>query len=753
MRPAVELSVLASAYNEAANLEELARRVTLTFATGHLVGELILVDDGSTDETAEAIRALERRYPAVVVGAFHARNLGIAAGWRTGLRAARGRDVCVIDSDLQYRPEDILRLWRVLRAESVDVVQGARSRDARAKDARYYLSRGFNAMLNATFGMRLHDNKSGFVVAPREVFEDLLRHRGGYHYWQSFIMVAAHARGYTYQEVDCPFEPRRRGESFLANQALRASLRSLVDLARGAWEYRLRGAPLRHQRHAAEVLRAAPAAAAATSASAHAAHPAHPARWRAYLTTFDQTHWMITRDVERHVESLRATQWLSPSALRSLQDEKLARLVRHAYRNVPYYRARMQALGLTPADVRGQRDLHKLPFLTKAHVREHQRAGILSVDHDPSQVLRIATSGSTGEPLVCFADRAQLEFRWAATLRSQEWTGYRFGDPTVRLWHQTIGMTRSQALRERADALLSNRKQIPVFEMSAARLGGMIRALTEHRPVLIDGYAEALDLLARHVAARGPLGLTPLGVMSSAQTLPRQSREIIERAFGCRVFDKYGSREFSGVAYECEAHAGHHVVSEGYIVEILVDGRPAAPGETGEIFITDLNNECMPFLRYRIGDLAVAMADEPCPCGRGLPRIGEIEGRVQSIIQGTEGRYLPGTFFAHCLKEYEHAIRHFQVVQDEPGALRLAIVKGERYSTDALKEVEATFRRHLGAGLRIDVAFVEGIELIRTGKRLACVSRVPIDFQRRAADASPPLVRGGPGAESPDGHA
>ena len=94
---------------------------------------------------------------------------------------------------------------------------------------------------------------------------------------------------------------------------------------------------------------------------------------------------------------------------------------------------------------------------------------------------------------------------------------------------------------------------------------------------------------------------------SSSQVLPDQSRRMIEETFGCGVFDKYGSREFSGIAYECDFHSGHHVMDESYIVEILKNGEPARPGEIGEVVITDLNNFCLPYIRYRIGDLAVAM--------------------------------------------------------------------------------------------------------------------------------------------------
>lgn len=721
------LSVIVPAYNEEFNLPELAARVLTMFERGGLDGELVLVDDGSSDGTARVIRELAQKHPGRVAGQFHGRNRGIAGAWRTGVAAARGAHVVIIDADLQYQPEDVLRLHRELLDSSVDVVQGWRSPVGRERGGRYYLSRGFNVLLNGAFGMRLRDNKSGFVCTSREVMADLLTYEGDYHYWQSFIMVAAHAKGYSYREVEVLFEARKQGKSFLDGASYRAAAKSLVDLGRAVAEYRLGG---RTHNVYGQFLERRP------SASLEAPEPpspkAHPLRWRAYVGSFNQTHWMITRNFERYYEALHKTQWLSPQDVRDLQDEKLRRLVRHAYRNVPYYRGKMQEAKLRPEDVNGRDDLHKLPFLTKDLVREHLYFDIMSGNHDKNEVLRIATSGSTGEPFVCFADRSQLEFRWAATLRSQEWTGYRLGDPTVRLWHQTIGMSRSQAAREYADAFLSNRTFVPIFEMSDERLEAMIKLIADRRPVLIDGYAEAFDFLAQYIKARGGLDFAPKALMSSAQTLPAASREIIEKAFGCRVFDKYGSREFSGIAYECDAHRGHHVVAEGYVVELLVDGRPARPGETGEVVITDLNNYCMPFIRYRIGDLAVATDDAPCTCGRGLPRIGDIQGRVQSIIQGTDGRYVPGTFFAHSMKEFDYAFRRFQIVQDEPGAIRFLFVKGGRYSDEALEEVKAVFRRYLGDKLRIDVEPVENIEMVRTGKRLASVSRLPIDFQRNA---------------------
>ena len=697
---AIELSVIVPCLNEELNIPELAERILRVFEEGGIRGELVIVNDGSTDGTAEVIRLLALTHPGVVVGCNHPQNRGIAAGWRTGASVAKGKLVAIIDADLQYQPEDLLRLRRELYEHSVDVIQGFRSAVGRRRDRRYTLSRGFNHFLNATFGMSLQDNKSGFVMCAREVFQDLLTYKGSYFYWQSFVMVAAHVKGYSYKEIETLFEQRRQGVSFLEKTAQIAAAKSIFDLGKAAWEYRVSQPPADI---ATQFLRRNPVVDRSPERD-----PLTTMRWRAYLAVFNQTHWMITRDVEHYHETLRKTQWLSAQSTRELQDEKLRRLLRHCYRNVPYYRSAMQALKLRPEDIRGQEDLHKLPLLTKADVRRHLYFDIMSENHDKAQVFKMTTSGSTGEPFVCYADRAALEFRWAATLRAQEWTGYRFGDASARLWRQTPGMSRTQIARERLDALLSNRSLAPAFELSEKNLAARVQAMAAGSPVLLDGHAETLDLLAGYLKSSGTTSLHPRALISSGQSLSAASRGHIEAAFGGKVFDRYSSREFSGIAHECEAHDGHHVVAEGYIVEILRDGKPALPGEVGEVVVTDLNNTCMPFLRYRIGDLAEAMDPAAaCSCGRGAARIGAIQGRVQSIIHGTDGRCLPGTFFSQCLAEYDYAFKRFQVVQDAPGAMTFRVVKAGRFSQSVLDEVLATFRKYLGESMRIAVEFVD----------------------------------------------
>jgi phenylacetate-CoA ligase len=716
------VSVVVPCFNEAGNLPELVERLARLFVKKGLDGEVVLVDDGSRDATAAVIRRLGEAHPNLV-GVFHEANRGIAAAWASGVAASRGEYVCFMDADLQNLPEDVYRLHREITRTHADLVQGYRSSVGRLRDSRYVLSKGLNGILNLLFGMSLRDNKSGFVIGRRETIAEVLRHRYRYGYFQTFIAVSAHAKGYRIQELETLFESRLVGKSFMSRVPVGVMLRSLVDLAKGFVEFRLLK---RRDSLLTEFL--------GEHRPAHREPPPgfwRRAWWRLFLLSFPLHKWMITRRAAAYYEELLQTQYLPRAALLELQERKLRRLVHHAYHHVAYYRQKLDEGGLTPADVQTLDDLRKLPLLAKEEVRDNLYFDLLSDNHDKRRILKVSTSGSTGEPFVCYADQFQLEMRWAATLRSMTWTGYRFGDRQARLWHQTIGMAWHQVLREWIDALFCRRIFVPAFEMSREDVARAVRRMRRHRPVLIDGYAECFNLLAEYLRQQPAAGLAPRGIISSAQVLPEESRSVIEQAFGTRVFDKYGSREFSGIAYECAAHDGHHVVAENYVVEVLKEGgTPAAPGELGEVVVTDLNNLCLPFIRYRIGDLAVAMEPEAaCACGRGLPRLGRIEGRIQSLILGADGHVVPGSLFLHLFKDYDYAVRQFQVVQEQAGAVVLKVVKAPRFDERAFGEALATLRRYLGRGTRIDVEFVAAIPLVRTGKRQATLSKVKIDFQ------------------------
>lgn len=225
----VGLTLLAPCWNEAENVRALVERVSAVRATRGVPSELLLVDDGSTDRTWVRLEELAGAH-AWVRPIRHAENRGIVAAWRTGLAAASHELVCLIDADLQNRPEDVPLLLDAWQQGGADLVQGVRVADD--VGARAVLSRGLNAVLNAAFRMRLRDNKSGFLLARRSTLEALLADAEGYRWFQSLVGAAAGVRGLTVVEVDTRFEPRHAGTSFLASVPIVASARVLGEVAR-----------------------------------------------------------------------------------------------------------------------------------------------------------------------------------------------------------------------------------------------------------------------------------------------------------------------------------------------------------------------------------------------------------------------------------------------------------------------------------------------------------------------------------------
>jgi phenylacetate-CoA ligase len=167
------------------------------------------------------------------------------------------------------------------------------------------------------------------------------------------------------------------------------------------------------------------------------------------------------------------------------------------------------------------------------------------------------------------------------------------------------------------------------------------------------------------------------------------------------------------------------VNAESYIVEILRDGRPARDGEVGEVVITDLNNRCVPLIRYQLGDLAVA-STRSCPCGRGLPMLERVIGRAQAVVLGTNGRYVPATFFAHFFKEYEYAVLRYQVVQEARDRITVRVVRKSRFTASVEERIRRELHDVLGADMTLGFDFVDVIPLGRTGKVQTCICQIPL---------------------------
>jgi phenylacetate-CoA ligase len=438
----------------------------------------------------------------------------------------------------------------------------------------------------------------------------------------------------------------------------------------------------------------------------------------ALFPVFEAVRGRPTVPLLRYVEE---TELWSPSAQRELQAGLLRRLVRHAYQHTPYYRRVLDERGLRPQDISSVDALAKLPLLDRATLRATMAER--TSDVPPSVAIRKTTSGSSGQPVEVLYNVESRHWRDAIRWRGYGWGGYRIGMRALHYWGfvpaaSTVWWKRAKTA---VDHWIKRDFYVDCTPRGDDALAEVVEHVRRFRPQAIVAYASGAGALARFVEARGLRAWDDIPVLTGAEGLVPHDRAAIERAFG-PVFETYGCREVMLMAAECEAHDGLHVSMENLIVELLVrepDGRmrTARPGETGEVVITDLHNLACPMIRYVNGDLAIAGGDTRCACGRGLPRIGPIEGRVTDTMVDGAGRAVGGLVFNILFSAIGHVARSFQVVQRPDRSVVFKVVPFAAELPSRERELLRTHAARYLPGVPFAIEIVENIPLSAAGKR------------------------------------
>ncbi|MGE0871232.1 MAG: phenylacetate--CoA ligase family protein [Kofleriaceae bacterium] len=420
------------------------------------------------------------------------------------------------------------------------------------------------------------------------------------------------------------------------------------------------------------------------------------------------------------LDELRQTQWWSTAALRELQQRSLVRLIGHAATHTDYYRDLLERERLTATDFHDRAALAALPVLDRHTARAtlEERTAV-----KPRWVVQKSSSGTTGEPVVVRYDAESRHWRDATKWRGYGWAGYRVGMRALHYWG-TIPPPASPLHRWKIalDRRLKRDYYVDCIPRGDQALQLVVDELRALRPHVIVAYASAAAALARYVIDRRLRAWPAIPVVCGAERLWPHERAAIVEAFG-PAFETYGCRELMMVGAECRHHDGLHVSMETMIVEIVVrrvDGsvRAAKPGELGEVAITDLHNLASPMIRYLTGDLAIAREQTPCPCGRGLERIGPIEGRTTDALRDHRGNPVSGLAFSILFAVLEPVVRAFQVVQRSDGRVVIKVVplSGSGSAARTLEEIHQFARRYL-AGLPVAIEQVSEIPLTAAGKR------------------------------------
>jgi phenylacetate-CoA ligase len=381
----------------------------------------------------------------------------------------------------------------------------------------------------------------------------------------------------------------------------------------------------------------------------------------------------------------------------------------------------MEKIGVTPADLVDARSLAALPILSRSMiVNECERLKAANIAED--RFCANSTGGSSGEPLRFYDDREGSEAGNALIWRAEKWLGVELGDRRAYFWGASFDLTPFEGFVGKVRSWSTNRLMLPAWRLQQGNAEEFLQRLFRFRPQLLICYAGAAYEWARLLNFQNHHVPGLKAIILSAETLHDAWRQPIEATFGAPVFNRYGGRDIKFIAQECLAREGLHVNAEGSYVEIIRDGRPAPRGEVGEVIVTRLDNYAMPFIRYGSGDLGV-WGDAICSCGRGLPLLVRIDGRVQDVILTADGMNVSGLFFAHLMKDCLD-VKEFQIHQTAYDRLLIKLVTEPRGTLLSQPRIEQAIRDYMGSQMRVDFEFVDQIPSTKSGKRRITISHL-----------------------------
>jgi phenylacetate-CoA ligase len=416
---------------------------------------------------------------------------------------------------------------------------------------------------------------------------------------------------------------------------------------------------------------------------------------------------------------LRESEWWPAEQLEALRLQALRDLLETASA-IPFYRNRFRESGISPGDIRSLDDLTRIPPLERG---EFQRQGIRGLAQQGASGTRRRTSGSVGQPLEVLRPPELRPWSAAVYRRFHESLGVRPGEHQLGL--RTSGRRDGRGSRlRRIPPNLSVIQRSDLTDPEAFRR--VLRLLARRPPALIGGFSTGLYYFATMLSAAGRT-VRAKACWSGGNVLAEHHRPAIEEAFGCEVYQRYACEEVGVVAHDCPEGRSLHVAAETIIAEVVRDdGRPAEPGEVGQLLLTDLRNLAMPVIRYRIGDIASRPENPQCRCGRSLPVLGKLIGRSNDVLVKSDGTILLPGFVTDVMQNALESVLEYRVLQHPDLSIEVSMVQRDEPDPDqARRRIAAALDELVGIAGATRIERVGEIPLIGVDKLRHIESHVP----------------------------
>lgn len=325
----------------------------------------------------------------------------------------------------------------------------------------------------------------------------------------------------------------------------------------------------------------------------------------------------------------REIECASREQIRAWQDERLVKTVHHVYQNVPYYKKLMDEKGVTPDDIKSVDDLHKLPFLTKADLRDAYPYGLLAVPLRDAVRIQ-STSGTTGKRVVAFYTQHDIDL-WDDCCARAIMAAGGTNEDVVQVCYGYGLFTGGPGLNGGSHKVGSL-----TLPMSSGNTDRQIQFMCDLEATILCCTPSYAAYLAESIHEKGVRDQIKLKAgIFGAEAWTEEMRHDIENKLGIKAYDIYGLTEISGpgVAFECEAQTGMHINEDHFIAEVIdpETGEVLPDGSKGELVFTSITKEAFPLLRYRTRDICV-LSREKCPCGRTHVKMTKPMGRSDDML-------------------------------------------------------------------------------------------------------------------------
>jgi phenylacetate-CoA ligase len=421
-----------------------------------------------------------------------------------------------------------------------------------------------------------------------------------------------------------------------------------------------------------------------------------------------------------YLAKLNRLQWLPPEEHLNRQHRDLHTLLEYTNTFIPYYKNLFQTIGFHPSDfAHNPAVFSDLPFLTKAIIQENFDQLITTDPAKRKNLTRVKTGGTTGEPLWLMYDDNYRAYNTAHVYQEMTWSGWEVGHPQTWLWgHPVLG---GKSNLKQVKDWICNRFESNAFHITPQSMEKVARHLLQQPGGVLWSYVSTMYRFAQFLEEHS-YRLKLRTAYTAAEPLYPHQRDYIEKILGCKVFNSYSCVEVGSIACECDHHNGLHIRTGNGYVEVLQNNQPVPDGQEGEFVITNLTNFGFPLIRYKVEDWG-RKSVQTCPCGRGMPMLEVVEGRVVDHFKTRDGRLVWGAFVIPMVP-YLGAIKQYQIVQKSVDLLEFRVIRNGAINLAKFEEIRQAVKTVMGNTVEASLEFVDTLPASPTGKHRYTISEV-----------------------------